>query len=350
MQRLYRLVPSGWFSEALLVLSLVLLGFASAQQAPAISPAKAWAASNAENLNSLALADSQLRAEPPLFGEKADFPTFSRELLQVKWRMGDPIDLYVIKPKGVAKPPVVLYLYGFPTDTERFRDENYCARVTKDGFAAIGFVSALTGQRYHDRPMKEWFISELQESLVSSVHDVQMILNYLSDRGDLDTSKIGMFGTGSGGTIAILAAAVDPRIQALDLLDPWGDWPEWLPKSDLVPDEERPNFVKAEFLQKVAPFDPVKWLPQLTSRHIRLQHVMDDEDTPKAAKERIELALPQNAQLVRYDNTRQLFSANAGGRLFQWVKDQLRPVQLQTVQNVKKSEPTLPGNANGHRD
>src|ERR1700734_1539970 len=136
--------------------------------------------------------------------------------------MGDPIDLYIIRPKGIAKAPLILYLYSYPSETDRFRNNEYCARLTKDGFAAIGFVSALTGQRYANRPMKEWFVSELQESLGSSVHDVQMILNYLSTRDDLDMSRVGMFGVGSGGTIAILAAAVDPRIKAIDVIDPWG--------------------------------------------------------------------------------------------------------------------------------
>jgi len=30
--------------------------------------------------------------------------------------------------------------------------------------------------------MKEWFVSEMQESVGSTVHDVQMILNYLETR------------------------------------------------------------------------------------------------------------------------------------------------------------------------
>jgi hypothetical protein len=55
-----------------------------------------------------------------------------------------------------------------------------CARVTRDGFAAIGFVSAFTGHRYQNRPMKQWFVSELPEALGSSVHDVQMILSPLT--------------------------------------------------------------------------------------------------------------------------------------------------------------------------
>jgi hypothetical protein len=107
------------------------------------------------------------------------------ELIQVQWRWGDPLDLYVLKPKGVKKPLVILYLYGYPSDTDRFKDETWQNSVTKDGFAAVGFVPALTGHRYHDRPMREWFVSELQECLAMSAYDVQMVLNYLATRDDL---------------------------------------------------------------------------------------------------------------------------------------------------------------------
>jgi hypothetical protein len=141
-----------------------------------------------------------------------DHSAYTVELLQLQWRFGDPLDLYVMKPKTVARPAVILYLYGFPADTERFQDENFQRAVTKDGLAAVGFVSALTGHRYHDRPMREWFISELQESFAASAHDIQMILNYLQTRGDLDMSRVGMYAQGSGASIAILASAVDPRI------------------------------------------------------------------------------------------------------------------------------------------
>jgi len=89
--------------------------------------------------------------------------------------------------------------------------------------------------------MKQWFVSELQEALASSTHDVQMVLNYLDTRGDIDMEYIGVFGQGSGGSIAILAAAADPRISTLQLLDPWGDWPDWLKSSEAIPENERPN-------------------------------------------------------------------------------------------------------------
>jgi len=172
--------------------------------------------------------------------------------------------------------------------------------------------------------MKQWFVSELQEALGSSVHDVQMILNYLSTRGDLDMSRIGMFGVGSGGTIAILAAAADPRIKTIDLIDPWGDWPDWMAKSSLIPEVERPNYLKPEFLKKVAPLDPVEWLPRLKSQHVRLQQVLDDSVTPRVVQQRIKAAASGTAQIVAFDTTKKFSNAASGDKVLRWVKDQLR--------------------------
>ena len=244
-------------------------------------------------------------------------PTFTRDLVRVQWRPADPIDLYIIKPKAVKKPPVILYLYSYPFETDRFLKNDFAAFLAKNGFAAVGFASALTSTRYRGRPMKEWFVSELQESLATSAHDVQMILNYLATRGDLDMDHVGMFGDGSGATIAILAAAVDPRIKTLDLLNPWGDWPDWLAKSALIPAKERPDYLRPEFLEKVAPLDPVHWLPDLKTQKVRLQEVKTVAVTPIEAKQKIEAAAPANAKIVRYDTIAQFSNAVADGSGFE---------------------------------
>jgi len=307
------------------ILALCLFSFAAAAWGQQPGSGAGRQAGNIEDWSSISLGKSELHPEPPLLAEKDDERQFDRELIQVKWRQGDPIDLYVIKPKGLNRFPAVLYLYSYPAETDRFRDNRYCARVTAGGVAAIGFVSALTGHRYQNRPMKQWFISELQEALGSSAHDVQMVLNYLSTRDDVDMTRIGIFGTGSGASIAILAAAADPRIKAVDLLDPWGDWPDFIAGSPLIPDGERANYLTQDFLKKVSPLDPVQWLPQLKSQHIRIQQLITDSVTPKAAKERIASAAPKAVQLVRYQNDPELYAASSGGRIFQWIKDQLNP-------------------------
>ena len=106
--------------------------------------------------------------------------------------------------------------------------------------------------------MKQWFLSELQESLATSAHDVQMVLNYLASRDDLDMDRVGMFAQGSGASIAILASAVDPRIKVLEALDPWGDWPTWMARSPFVPEQERADYLKPEFQKKIDTLEPLE--------------------------------------------------------------------------------------------
>jgi len=275
-----------------------------------------------ENFSSLSLEGSNLRADPPILGGRAETNTFTRELFQVQWRPNDPIDLYVIRPVGAKKPPVVLYLYGYPTDTERFKDDRYCQRVTQGGAAAVGFVSAFTGQRNEHRPPNKWFVSELPEAVATTVHDVQMVLNYLDSRGDLDMSHVGMLGQGSGGAIAILAAATDSRLKAIDLLDPWGDWPHWLAGASIVPPEERANYLKPDFLKRLEPLEPVHFLPELKSRSLRIQFV-DEYGEPKEAVRKIQLAAPSTATVRHYPTALELRRVTAGGGLFTWISREL---------------------------
>ena len=280
------------------------------------------AARTDEDFSTLSLEGSHLHSAPPLLGDRVETPEYVRELIQVQWREGDAIDLYVIRPTGIKNPPVVLYLYGFPSDTDRFHDDKFCKRVVSNGAAAVGFVSALTGQRYHSRPIKEWFVSELPGSLAATVHDVQMILNYLQTRGDLDMDHVGMFGEGSGGAIAILSAASDPRIKALDLLQPWGDWPDWLAEAPIIPEKERPAYTTPAFLKKLLPLEPVSYLPQLKSRSIRMQIV--DASALKLPAKLLEIAA-RGDKVLHYKSAQDLLNVSSGGRLFQWIGEQVKP-------------------------
>lgn len=276
-----------------------------------------------EDWTSPALTTSNLRPIRPI-EFVSDYPRYTVELLQVQWRWGDPIDLYVMKPKGVKKPPVILYLYGYPTDTDIFKREDYQKLVTRDGFAAVGFVSALTGHRYHDRPMKQWFLSELQECLAVSAHDVQMVLNYLAERGDLDMDRVGMFGEGSGASIAIMASAADPRIKVLETLDPWGDWPTWIATSPFVPENERADYMKPEFLKKAAVLEPFDWMPKIQAKKVRLDDELFDTNTPKAAKEKLRAAVPAGASVELYKNMDELKAAFLDGKNLQWIEHELQ--------------------------
>lgn len=261
---------------------------------------------------------------PPLIAFVDEKPTFSVSLIRLQWRWGDPVDVYIMKPKGVKKPPVILYLCGYPTSTDVFMNDDYENLVTRDGVAAVGFVSALTGYRYHDRPMKDWFVSELQESLSTSAHDVQMVLNYLTAREDLDMDRVGMFAQGSGASIAILASAVDPRIKVLEALDPWGVWPIWMATSPFVPDDERADYLKLEFLAKVSSLDPQEWLSKVHAKRFKLEYEIFDPITPKPVKERMQLSVPPGTSVHLFNTMDEMKAAFEDGRNLSWIQHELR--------------------------
>jgi hypothetical protein len=273
-----------------------------------------------EDWSTPSLNGSNLSPIPPVAMVDDSHPEYTVELVQVQWRWGDPIDLYVIKPKGVNRPGVILNLYGYPADTDPYKNEVFQKALVEGGFAAVGFVSALTGHRYHDRPMKEWFLSELQECLAKSAHDVQMVLNYLTSRGDLDMNRLGMFGQGSGASIAILASAADPRIKVLDVLDPWGDWPMWMTTSPFVPEEEHADFVKPEFLKKVASLDPLDWLPKVQATKFRFRQNTFEFDTPMAVKEKLRSAVPAGTSIVQYKDIPEFLKDFPHSTNLKWIE------------------------------
>jgi pimeloyl-ACP methyl ester carboxylesterase len=256
---------------------------------------------------------------------KADVQGCTRELHRLTWRANDPVDLYLIRPRGQQKLPVVLFLYDYTVDTTTtFSQDRWCDVATRNGFAVAGFAPALSLQRIRPpRPLKEWFVSELQEALATSTHDVQMALNYMETRGDLDLKHVGVVGQGSGGAIAVLAATADPRISALDLMDPWGDWPDWLKGSKQIPEEERAAYLKPEFLQQVSGLDPVVYLPQLKGKAIRIQQVLADTITPNAAKEKIAKAAPAPDEVMRYPDIAAEAKALGTNGIVKWLGEQL---------------------------
>lgn len=296
---------------------------------------------SSEDYATVSLATSSLRTSPPEVVDVTEETNYTREWLTVQWRPDDPIYLYVVRPKRIEKPPVVIYLYDYPAENDIYRDNGWCERVTSGGYAAVGFVPPLNGNRYHGVPMKEWFVSRLQESLAKSAHDVQMVFNYLGSRGDLDMNRVGMYGVGAGATIAALAASVDSRIKAIDLIDPWGDWQTWIRISDVVPDAERPLYLKEDFLKHVMDFDPVIVLPKLRATRVRLVQFGQGSVTPTAAQKRIAGALPENSAFLQLATPAE-FGGESSSRALQWIKSRLdrsaAPIQSTSQTTRHKGE------------
>jgi cephalosporin-C deacetylase-like acetyl esterase len=131
-------------------------------------------------------------------------------------------------------------------------------------------------------------------------------------------NRVGIFAEGSGATIAILASAVDPRIKVLDVVAPWGDWPTWMADSPFVPQEERADYVKPEFLKKAAALETIDWLPKVQAKKFRFQDMMFDPTTPKASKVKLHGAVPPSTSLIVYNTPEEFNAARNHNKVMDW--------------------------------
>jgi hypothetical protein len=293
----------------------------------AASPAPPSSAKFYEDWSTPLLDRSYLSMLPPTLAATDDVPGtgFIRKRYEALWRPQDPFDLYIITPRGVSKAPVIIYLYSFPDDTETFKDDHWCEAAVSGGYAAVGFVANATGHRTRYRLMKDWFLPSMNEALATTSHDVQLVLDYLNTRPEIDMSRVGMFGLGSGGTIGVLASAVDPRIRALQIVGPWGDWKDWVASTVIVDEKDRDKYSASAYLDKVAPLDPVVWLPKVKAQSLLIQDVRKNASMPDKAQEALEAAAPDFTVIDQFGNGRSYLTNRPPAMLFDWLKDQLKP-------------------------
>jgi hypothetical protein len=96
--------------------------------------------------------------------------------------------------------------------------------------------------------------------------------------------------------------------------------------SPFVPEDERAEYVKPEFLKKTAALEPVDWLPKIQARKFRLDHELFETNTPKAAKERLRAAVPTGASVVLYKNMEEFKAAFQDGKNLQWIQHELQSI------------------------
>jgi hypothetical protein len=107
-------------------------------------------------------------------------------------------------------------------------------------------------------------------------------------------------------------------------MNPWGDWPDWLEHSPVVPNEERADYVSPAFLEKVKPLDPVRWMDRLAGRPFRLQETLFDVSVPNEARKKMRESLPETGQFVSYaDLAAYTVNVSRNGRMLDWMQEQL---------------------------
>ena len=151
-------------------------------------------------------------------------------------------------------------------------------------------------------------------------------------------NRVGMFAQGSGASIAILASAVDARIKVLDTLDAWGDWPTWVATSPFVPEDERAEFLKPEFIKKAAALETIDWMHRVQAKNFRFRDALFDLNTPRVAKEKLRGAVPPGTTVVIYKTPDEFNAVIRAGSDLEWIQHQLH--SLPEPKAVVKNQPT----------
>ncbi len=161
---------------------------------------------------------SQERAQPP--GD----PQIEREKLSLTgWDPDEPVLAYAYYKKGNKAMPVVIFLHGMggskEGDAQRLRD------LAVKGFFVLAIDAYLHGERKVPgvfRPGakmgdlgEDYPIWVHQSSVSRTARDVSKIIDALSARADVDTSRIGVMGISMGSSTCMVLAWKEPRISVV---------------------------------------------------------------------------------------------------------------------------------------
>jgi dienelactone hydrolase len=130
------------------------------------------------------------------------------------------------KPKGAARPPVVIMCMGLDSAKEEM-DSNEGVFLAR-GMATLTFDGPGQGEGEYDFAIRGDY-----EAVVKAVVD------FLETRSDVDAGRLGLWGVSLGGYYAPRAAAYEKRVKACIALSGPFDWAEFF---DKLPDLTRDTF------------------------------------------------------------------------------------------------------------
>jgi hypothetical protein len=95
-------------------------------------------------------------------------------------------------------------------------------------------------------------------------------------------------------------------------------------RSIVVPENERAEYVRPEFLRRVATLNPLEWVPKIQAPKFRLLDALFDLDTPRPSKKKLWAAVPDRTAGRVYATPDQLKIAMQKENVLEWIQHELR--------------------------
>jgi len=187
------------------------------------------------------------RVDPqPRLLEKVDKADYTREKVLIRTTADTVMPVYVLLPKGLARPlPVVIAYHGHgygvksivgirKDGSERDEPEGYqkdfAIALCRRGFAVAAPEISCFGERrtdfsHLDKKLGQGEPGTCKHTAVLASHlggsalglrvlDAKRLVDYLQTREEMDMSRLGAMGISGGGMLTFFSAALDERIKA----------------------------------------------------------------------------------------------------------------------------------------
>lgn len=137
-----------------------------------------------------------------------------------------PVLIYKPVLKQIKKLPIVICLHGTGGSKDDAYIKELLYRFSKSGFMAVAIDARYHGERkkagpghndYVEAIIKAWqnkdSANQRHPFYFDTVYDLWKLVDYLTSRPDVDSTRIGMMGISMGGIETWMAASVDTRIK-----------------------------------------------------------------------------------------------------------------------------------------
>jgi dienelactone hydrolase len=190
------------------------------------------------------ISEEAFKARLPFFGYDKAIPLESRVVQQwdnektlrskfvFRSAQGFLVPGFIEWPKAVKKPPLVLLLHGWSGSKQNwYEDDNYIngglmrKALLEAGYAVLALDAATHGERSHEidyqhvnpfedakAPARRNYFTYAEIS-VQTTKDYRRALDFIEERGEVDTNRVGMIGYSMGGMDCFYMLAVEPRIK-----------------------------------------------------------------------------------------------------------------------------------------
>jgi dienelactone hydrolase len=245
------------------------------------------------------------RSAPLAATARFDSETDAGRIHRISFRgaRGDRVPGLIIRPKDVAGPgPCVLAGHYLTSNKEEVFAEK------ADAYAARGVTLLALDARYHGERQAgvgpEAAVARLgtlYNLFRLTVIDMRRGLDYLGRRGLCDPDLVGYEGRSLGGFMGSMLIGADPRVKAAVLLVSGGDWRTYLARSWVALGGNLRGARLNAAVRKLAPIDPVRWIPRARGRAVFMAAGRRDDATPFASAKALHRAAREPKEVLVYD-------------------------------------------------